>query len=99
MVLQYRWDSTDPLRPAAAGSSPPPPHSDGHCCKALLEETKKTNVSQNDRDTEGRMKGDRDTTQMMIKTQKINKYSAVFNFYLNYFWKAVTIIIIIIIMF
>lgn len=31
------------------------------------------------------MRGGRDTTQMMIKTQKINKYSAVFNFYLNYF--------------
>lgn len=40
----YRWGSTGPLRPAAAGSSPPPPHSDGRCCKALLEETQGSKV-------------------------------------------------------
>lgn len=39
VVLLYRWGSTGPLHPGAAGSSPPPPHSDGRCCKALLYET------------------------------------------------------------
>lgn len=38
MVSKYRWGSTDPLHPAAAGSSPPLPRSDERCCKALLKE-------------------------------------------------------------
>lgn len=37
ILLQYRWDSTGLLHPAAAGSFPPPPRSDEHCYKALLE--------------------------------------------------------------
>lgn len=38
VVSKYRWGSTDPLHPAAAGSSPPLPRSDERCYKALLKE-------------------------------------------------------------
>lgn len=41
----YRWGSTGPLRLAAAGSSPPPPRSDVRCCKALLGDRQKTELS------------------------------------------------------
>lgn len=41
----YHWDSTGPLRLAAAGSSPPPPRSDVRCCKALLGDRQKVKKS------------------------------------------------------